>query len=138
MIATAPTFDTGHPAIARIRCYFDAFHHSDSHDYAGQWTYPAGLFADGQWVAVPDATSMARNNDAYARAQREAGVAGGEILALACEDIGADAALVRGRFSRLRADGSRIDEAAASYLVVRLALPGREPVWKVAVCLMGR
>jgi hypothetical protein len=82
MIATAPTFDTGHPAIARIRCYFDAFHHSDSHDYAGQWTYPAGLFADGQWVAVPD--------------------------------------------------------AAASYLVVRLATPGREPEWKVAVCLMGR
>lgn len=137
-MATAPTFDTGHPAIARIRSYFDAFHRGDSQDYARQWTYPAGLFADGQWVAVPDAESMARNNDAYARAQREAGAAGGEILALACEDVGVDAALVRGRFSRLRADGSRLEDAAASYLVVRLATPGGEPVWKVAVCLMGR
>ncbi len=138
MMATAPTFDTGHPAIARIRSYFAAFHEGDSHDYARQWAYPAGLFADGQWVAVPDAAAMARNNDAYARAQREAGVAGGAILALACEDIGPDAALVRGRFSRSRADGSRLDEAAASYLVVRLAVPGGEPVWKVAVCLSGR
>ena len=73
---------TGHPAIARIRSYFAAFHEGDSHDYARQWAYPAGLFADGQWVAVPDAAAMARNNDAYARAQREAGVAGGAILAL--------------------------------------------------------
>jgi hypothetical protein len=137
-MATAPTFDTGHPAIACIQSYFDAFYHGDSLEYAAQWTYPAGLVADGQWVAVPDAASMARNNDVYARAQREAGVAGGEILALACEDVGADAALVRGRFSRLRADGSRLDETASSSLVVRLDTPGGEPAWKVAVCLMGR
>ncbi len=136
-MASAPTFDTGHPAIARIRSYFEAFHHGDSLDYARQWAYPAGLFADGQWTAVPDAESMARNNDAYARAQREAGLAGGEILALTCEEIGPEAAMVRGRFSRLRADGSRLADVAASYLVVRVTTSAGTPTWKVAVCLMG-
>jgi hypothetical protein len=137
-MASAPTFDTGHPAITRVRAYFEAFHHGDSHDYARQWVYPAGLFADGQWTAVPDAESMARNNDVYARAQREAGMAGGEVLALACEDLGPDAAMVRGRFSRLRADGGRLADVAASYLVVRVSGDDAGPVWKVAVCLMGR
>ena len=94
---------------------------------------------DGQWTAVPDAESMARSNDAYARAQREAGMAGGEVLALACEDLGPDAAMVRGRFSRLRADGSRLADVAASYLVVRVGGDAAGPAaWKVAVCLMGR
>ncbi len=136
-MASVPTFDTGHPAIARIRSYFEAFHHGNSHDYASQWVYPASLFADGHWSAVPDAGTMARNNDAYAQAQRDAGMSGGEILALTCEEIGPEAAMVRGRFSRLRADGSRLADVAASYLVVRVAVAGGSPTWKVAVCLMG-
>jgi hypothetical protein len=136
-MASAPTFDTGHPAIARIRSYFAAFHRGDSLAYARQWSYPAGVLLDGQWNAVPDAETMARDNEAYLRAQRAAGMAGGEILAMTCEDIGPDAALVRARFSRLRADGSRLADAAASYLVVRLATAGVEPTWKVAVCLSG-
>ena len=72
-MACVPTPDTDHPAIARIRSYFDAFQRGDSPGYARQWTYPAGLFADGRWSTVPDEATMARNNDAYARAQREAG-----------------------------------------------------------------
>lgn len=124
-----------HPATERIRSYFSAYHHGDSSDYAAQWTYPACLHAHGRWSVVADAAAMARNNDEYARTQRAAGVCGGEILALDTTEIGADAALVRGRFARLRADGSRLDEVAASYLVVRLAGQDGATVWKVAVCL---
>ncbi len=87
---------------------------------------------------MPDAEAMAVNNDAYARAQREAGMSGGEILALDCEEMGPDAAMVRGRFSRLRADGSLLTEVAATYLVLRVSAEGTAPDWKVAVCLMGR
>jgi hypothetical protein len=137
MDSATPT-TAAHPATERIRAYFSAYHHGDSRDYAAQWTYPAGLYADGRWLTVPDAATMARNNDEYARVQREAGAVGGEILQLEATAIGPDAALVRGRFARLRGDGSRLDEVAASYLVVRLAgLEGAE-AWKVAVCLTGR
>lgn len=137
MDSAAPTTATDH-AKERIRSYFFAYHHGDSHDYAAQWTYPAGLFAEGRWIMVPDAATMARSNDEYARAQREAGAVDGEILQLDASAIGPDAALVRGRFARLRADGSRLDEVAASYLVVRLAGLEGAAAWKVATCLMGR
>ena len=126
-----------HPAIARVRSYFAAYHHGDSHDYASQWTYPACLHSGGRWSVVPDAAAMARGNDDYARAQHAAGATGGEILALDCSPIGAGAALVRGRFARLRADGSRLDEVAANYVVVRLDGLEGDDAWKVAVCLTG-
>lgn len=133
--SSSPTcVDPAHPAIERIRSYFHAYHHGDSHDYAAQWVYPACLHSGGRWNVVPDAAAMARGNDEYARAQREAGAVAGEILALEGSPVGDDAVLVRGRFARLRADGSRLADAAASYLVVRVA--DVEPAqWKVAVCL---
>lgn len=126
-----------HPAIARVRSYFAAYHHGDSNDYAAQWTYPACLHSGGRWSVVPDAATMARGNDDYARAQHAAGATGGEILALECSPIGAGAALVRGRFARLRVDGSRLDEVAANYVVVRLEGLEGDEAWKVAVCLTG-
>jgi hypothetical protein len=136
MASAAPT--TLHPATERIRSYFAAYHRGDSVEYAAQWTYPACLHSDGRWSVVPDAATMARNNDDYARAQHAAGAVAGEILALDTTEIGAGAALVRGRFARLRADGSRLDDVAASYLVVRVTGPDGEAAWKVAVCLTGR
>lgn len=77
---------------------------------------------------------MARGNDEYARGQRAAGAVAGEILALEGTAVGDDAVLVRGRFARLRADGSRLADAQASYLVVQVAAAGGTE-WKVAVCL---
>lgn len=59
---------------------------------------------------------------------------GGEILSLEGSAVGDEAVLVRGRFARLRADGSRLEDATASYLVVKVV--GAAAVeWKVAVCL---
>lgn len=132
------TADHPHPAIERIRAYFSAYHHGTSLDYAAHWVYPASLFSGGRWSSVADAATMARNNDDYAQAQQAAGAVGGEILGLECTDLGPDAALVRGRFARLRADGSRLADTAASYLVVKVARnDGEAPVWKVAVCVSG-
>lgn len=138
MARTAPTTAASdHPATERIRAYFAAYHGGDSDAYAAQWAYPACLHTGGRWLVIADAAAMARNNDAYASAQRAAGACGGEILALDTTEIGADAALVRGRFARLRADGSRLDETAANYLVVRLAAQDGDAAatWKVAACL---
>ncbi len=126
--------DAAHPAIERIRSYFHAYHHGDSNDYAAQWVYPACLHSGGRWNVVADAAAMARGNDEYARAQRAAGAVGGEILSLEGSAVGDEAVLVRGRFARLRADGSRLEDATASYLVVKVV--GAAAVeWKVAVCL---
>ena len=136
-MASAKPVTSDHPALERIRSYFAAYHSGDSQAYAAQWTYPACLHSGGHWSVIEDAGAMTRGNDAYARRQREAGAGGGEILALECSAIGEDAALVRGRFARLRADGSRLDEVAASYVVVRLAALEGAAAWKVAVCLSG-
>ena len=92
-----PTADHAHPALERVRAYFAAYHHGGSLDYAAQWVYPASLFSGGSWSSVPDAATMARNNDAYAQAQHAAGAVAGEILGLECTVIGPDSALVRGR-----------------------------------------
>ncbi len=94
----------------------------------------ACLHSGGRWNVVADAAAMARGNDEYARAQRAAGAVGGEILSLEGSAVGDEAVLVRGRFARLRADGSRLEDATASYLVVKVV--GAAAVeWKVAVCL---
>lgn len=132
-----PTTNDPHPAIERIRAYFAAYHHGTSLDYAAQWVYPASLFSGGCWSSVADAATMARHNDDYAQAQQAAGAVDGEILGLECTAIGPEAALVRGRFARLRADGSRLADTASSYLVVKVASDRAAPCWKVAVCVSG-
>ncbi len=115
----------------RVRAYFDAFHRGDSDAYADCWIYPACYWSAGTWSSVASAAEMARNNTAYERAQRDAGMTGGEVLQLDCLPLGADAALVRGRFTRTRRDGSVMAVIEADYTVVRSA-----GAWKVAVCVV--
>ena len=120
-----------HPAASRIREYFAAFERSDSAGYAAQWIYPGAFWSGGEWSVTADPIAMARNNDAYESAERAAGRASGEILELRCEPLSDSAALVHGRFSRRRADGSLIGITEAVYTVVR-----RGADWKVAVCVV--
>jgi hypothetical protein len=122
---------THHPALHRIRLYFDAFHRGDSEAYAACWIYPACYWSAGAWSVVANAADMSRNNTAYERAQRDAGMTGGEVIQLDCQPLGADAALVQGRFTRTRRDGSLLAEIEAAYTVVR-----QDSDWKVAVCVV--
>jgi hypothetical protein len=120
-----------HPAAARIREYFAVFHRSDSAGYAAQWIYPAVFWSGSDWVVVPDPAAMARNNDAYERAERARGMVTGEVVELRCEPLSASAALVFGRFDSRRADGSVIGITEAVYTVVL-----HEGAWRVAACVM--
>ena len=119
-----------HPAIERIRTYFDAFHRDDSEGYAACWLYPACYWSGGSWSVIPTPADMARNNAAYAKAQRAAGMSGGKIVSLECEPLGVDAALVKGTFTRTATDGTLIATVQAAYTVVRV-----DAAWKVAVCV---
>jgi hypothetical protein len=120
-----------HPAAARIREYFAVYHRSDSAGYASQWIYPATFWSGSDWAVVPDAQAMARNNDAYERAERARGMVSGRIRALRCEPLSATAALVWGQFESCRADGTVIAVTDAVYTVVC-----KDGAWRVAVCVV--
>ena len=115
---------------ARIEAYFEAFHRGDSEGYADNWLFPGSIYSDGAWRQVPDRAACVAGNDAYYQHALDAGMVSGAIEALEVTPLGADAALVDGRFTRTRADGSLIARINAAYLVVRAA-----DDWKVAVCV---
>lgn len=120
-----------HPAAELIRRYFAAYQRGDSAAYAACWTYPAAIFSGGRWrmVATPD--EMGRGNDDYTRLQRERGIVGGEIVSMEVQNLGNDAASVRGRFTRTDNAGTVVETVAATYLAVRVA-----GGWRVAVCVV--
>ena len=119
-----------HPAAQCILEYFAAFQAGDSKRYAAQWLYPASLWAQGRWTQIASAAEMEHNNIEYQRAQRAAGIKGGAVISLSCEDLAPGAALVRGRFSKVRSDGHVAGFVDATYTVLRI-----DEVWKVAVCI---
>ena len=119
-----------HPAAQCILEYFAAFQTGDSKQYAAQWLYPASLWTQGRWTQINTAAEMEHNNIEYQRAQRAAGIKGGSVVSLSCEELAPGAALVRGRFSRVRSDGHVTGFVEATYTVLRV-----DDVWKVAVCI---
>lgn len=120
-----------HAAAELIRRYFAAYLRGDSAAYADCWVYPAASFSGGVWRTVATPVQMAQGNDDYTRTQRERGVVGGEIVSLKVQNIGKDAASVRGRFTRTNHAGAVIETVSATYLAV---VVGGE--WRVAVCVV--
>lgn len=127
---SSPTMS--HAAAELIRRYFAAYLRGDSAAYADCWVYPAASFSDGVWRTVATPAQMAQGNDDYTRMQRERGVVGGEIVSLEVQNIGKDAASVRGRFTRTDRAGAVIETVSATYLAV---VVGSE--WRVAVCVVA-
>ena len=132
---TRPDTNVNTPAteagLERIRDYFAAALQGDADAYAGQWTYPACIFSDGQWQALANPEACRESNDRYLAGLRDMGVTGGRILELTAREVGPGAAWVDGRFSREGAAGRVIAETRASYLVLRTA-----DGWRVAVCVV--
>lgn len=120
-----------HPAAELIRRYFAAYQRGDSAAYADCWTYPAASFSGGAWRTVATAAEMARGNDDYTRMQRERGVVGGEIVSLVIQELGKEAASVRGTFTRTDRAGVIIETVTATYVAVRV-----DGAWRVAVCVV--
>lgn len=119
-----------HPAAELIRRYFAAYQRGDSEAYADCWVYPAATFSGGIWRTTATPVEMARGNDAYTRLLRERGITGGQIVSLEVQNLGNNAASVRGRFTRTDQTGGVIETVAATYLAVMV---GGE--WRVAVCV---
>jgi len=120
-----------HPAAELIRRYFAAYLRGDSVAYADCWVYPAATYSAGVWRTVATPSEMARGNDAYTSLQRARGIVGGEIVSLEIQEMGKDAASVRGRFTRTDQAGHVIEQVDASYLTVRV-----DGTWRVAVCVV--
>jgi hypothetical protein len=116
---------------AALERYFDAFHRRDSEGYADCWTYPASVWSHGRWWQIPDRESCVENNRIYECEARAQGMAGGRILELHVQLLGATSALATGAFSRLATDGSVLATVQASYLLV--AIDGQ---WRIGVCVV--
>jgi hypothetical protein len=116
---------------AALDAHFDAFTRRDPEAYADSWIYPASVWSHGEWWQLSDRESCVVRNRIFEHEARAQGVAGGRILHLDVQPLGATSALATGAFSRLRADGSTFAIVEASYLLV---LAGAD--WKIATCIL--
>lgn len=126
MTATGPD-----PALERVREYFAAWLRGDHEACAAQWVYPACIYSQGCWQALPNTQAWRGSNERHADEARRQGVTGGRILELTARAEGRGAAWVEGRFSREGAAGRVIAEVQAGHLVVKCG-----DDWRIAVCVV--
>jgi hypothetical protein len=113
---------------ARLRTYLAVFEKGDFQAYADQFAFPAGIWANGTWMGVPDRAACLALVQGYHGQARDIGTARGEILDMTVLPLLPRVAVNQLRYRRLAADGRPVENVRANYVMLK-----RDGEWRIAM-----